>query len=128
MDIRDFWKYVFKQDRAMLKTFFHEDAIIRWRCTDEEFTVDEYITATCEYSGIYEGHIERIEVDGDKVTVAAQVFPIEKTSSCHVVSFMTIKDDKIAELDEYWSRDVKAPDFRRELNIGKQIDSPTRVF
>lgn len=128
MDIRDFWKYVIKQDRAMLKTFFSENAIIRWRCTDEEFTVDEYIQATCEYSGIYEGHIERIDREGDKYTVAVQVYPVEKTSSSHVVSFITVKDDKIVEMDEYWSHDVNAPDFRRELSIGKQIQSPTRPF
>lgn len=128
MDIRAFWKFVLKQDRAMLKTFFADDAVIRWHCTDEEYTVDEYITANCEYSGIYDGHIERIDVSGDLITVAVQVFPIEKTSSYHVVSFIKVKDDKIVEMDEYWSDDGKAPAFRQALHIGKPIQSFTRVM
>ena len=29
--------------------YFCEDARIRWHCTNEEFTVGEYIRANCDY-------------------------------------------------------------------------------
>lgn len=51
MNIREFWNDVLKQDAEKLKEYFHEDAMIRWHCSNELFTVKEYIRAICEYPG-----------------------------------------------------------------------------
>ena len=37
------------------------------------------------------------------------------------LSHLKIEDDKIAEMDEYWADDGEAPDWRREMKIGKPI-------
>jgi len=61
MDVKEFWIDVLKQNREKLISYFHKDAVIRWHCSNELFTVSEYIKANCEYPGEWEGKIERIE-------------------------------------------------------------------
>lgn len=61
MDINKFWSDVINQNRTMLYSYFDNDAVIRWHCTNEIFTVDEYIKANCDYPGKWCGKIERIE-------------------------------------------------------------------
>jgi hypothetical protein len=51
LNIREFWKDVLEQNAEKLKSYFHKDAVIRWHCTNELFTVEEYIRANCEYPG-----------------------------------------------------------------------------
>lgn len=34
---------------------------------------------------------------------AVRVLPKDKSASCHAVSLISIKDDLISEMDEYWS-------------------------
>jgi hypothetical protein len=55
MDIKEFWSAVLKQDADKLKTFFKETAYVNWHCTNENFTVDEFIQANCEYPGEWDG-------------------------------------------------------------------------
>lgn len=59
MDINEFWDAVLRQDAKKLKTFFSDTAYINWHCTNEHFTVNEYIRANCEYPGDWDGTIER---------------------------------------------------------------------
>ena len=61
MDIRSFWDTVLNQNEKELKGYFTENAIVRWHCTNELFTVSEYIRANCEYPGDWNGEIQRIE-------------------------------------------------------------------
>ena len=105
MEIQEFWKAVLDQNEQEIRKYFHEDAYINWHCTNEHFTVDEFIIANCEYPVNWTGKIERIEkADGLLITVT-HVYPIEKTSSFHVTSFIKIRDNKIASVDEYWADD-----------------------
>lgn len=57
MDIRSFWEAALKQDAKRLREFFASDAYINWHCTNEHFTVEEYIRANCEYPGEWDGEI-----------------------------------------------------------------------
>ena len=61
IDIYDFFNAIVKQDADRLRTFFEPDAIVIWANTNEQFTVDEYIRANCEYPGAWEGGIEDIQ-------------------------------------------------------------------
>ena len=121
MDINAFWQSVLAKDRDGLTDYFSEDAVIRWICSNEQFTVAEYIKANCDYPGEWDGNIERIEVSGDILILAGHVFPPDRSSSYHVVSFIKLKDDKICEMDEYWADDMEPPAWRTEMHIGKPI-------
>lgn len=122
MDIKSFWNAVISQNKDSLRLYFHDDAVIRWHCSNEEFTVSEYIRANCEYPGNWHGEIERIENIGDSIILAAQVFPAGERSSFHVVSFVHLdENDKIVQLDEYWADDGEAPAWRKQMKIGKPI-------
>lgn len=121
MDIRQFWKAVLEQDRAAIKGFFQNTAYVNWHCTNERFTVDEFIQANCEYPGDWDGKIERIECAGNLIITTVHVFPKDRSSSFHVVSFFSIEDEKIVSVDEYWSDDGEAPLWRKEMRIGKPI-------
>lgn len=110
------------QNRDALSLYFNEDAVIRWHCTNEEFTVGEYIMANCEYPGNWLGEIEHIESVGDTIILAGRVFPTDRSCSFHVVSFVqTDENGKIVQMDEYWADDGKAPDWRRQMRIGRPI-------
>ena len=121
MDIRSFWHDVLCQNRDALPTYFDEKAVICWHCTNEQFTVSEYVRANCDYPGNWDGEIERIETIGETIISAVHVYTIDKIASFHVVSFMKLKDGLICNMDEYWSDDADAPDWRRRMNIGRPI-------
>lgn len=121
MDIKEFWNAVLKQDAEKLRTFFHDSAYVNWHCTNEHFTVSEYIIANCEYPGEWDGAIERIEKVGNLIISAVKVFPVTKEASFHVVSFMEIENDKIIAMNEYWGDDGSAPQWRLDKHIGTTI-------
>ena len=51
LDIYVFCNDVLKQNREKIKKYFADVAYINWHCTNEHFTVDEFIRANCEYPG-----------------------------------------------------------------------------
>ena len=48
MDVCSFIKAVLAQDENTIRSFFHKDAYVNWHCSNEHFTVDEFIIANCE--------------------------------------------------------------------------------
>ena len=121
MNVNYFWDDVISQNRDALSSYFCKDAIIRWRCTNEQFTVIEFIRVNCDYPGKWIGEIEQIEETDSSVILVGHVFSSDKKISFHVVSFIKLKNDLIYEMDEYWSDDCEAPSWRRELKIGEPI-------
>ena len=121
MDIDRFFKTVLSQNAEELRKFFQKNAVIKWHCTNEVFTLDEYIKANCEYPGNWNGEIERIEENANTIILACRVFPRDNSESFHVVSFIHLKDDLIIGMDEYWSDDGIAPEWRKKMKIGKRI-------
>ena len=43
LNIEAFWEDVLQQNRDRLADWFCPDAVIRWHCTNEQFTVPEFI-------------------------------------------------------------------------------------
>ena len=75
MDIKAFWRAVLAQDEPEIRTYFAPDAYVNWHCTNEHFTVDEFITANCEYPGrpYRYGHARLSE--GSELLVPCDIFP-----------------------------------------------------
>lgn len=121
MNIKEFWKDVLEQNKEKLRGYFHDDAVIRWHCSNELFTLSEYIRANCEYPGEWDGEIERIEETADTIITVVKVYPSDKSDSFHVVSFLKMENGLILEMDEYWADDGEAPKWRRNMNIGRPI-------
>lgn len=121
IDINTFWKDVLAQDRGKLPANFREGALIRWHCTNEEFTVDEYIRANCDYPGDWDGTIERVINCENLIIAIVRVYPRDFSSSFHVTSIAELKDEKIIALDEYWANDGEAPLWRQEIGIGRKL-------
>ena len=121
MDMKAFWRAVLAQDEPKIRTYFAPDAYVNWHCTNEHFTVDEFIIANCEYPGEWDGVVERIDtLDGLTVTVT-RVYPKDRSRSFHVTSFIRAENDKIVSLDEYWTDDGSAPQWRLDKHIGTPI-------
>lgn len=49
--IRQYWKCVAKQDEEKLREYFCKDAYVRWHNTNEQFDVEEFLRANCDYPG-----------------------------------------------------------------------------
>ena len=121
MDMKAFWRAVLAQDEPKIRTYFAPDAYVNWHCTNEHFTVKEFIIANCEYPGEWDGVVERIDtLDGLTVTVT-RVYPKDRSRSFHVTSFIRAENDKIVSLDEYWADDGSAPQWRLDKHIGTPI-------
>lgn len=121
MNIYEFWNVVLAQNEKEIRKYFQNDACIKWHCTNEQFNLDEFITANCEYPGDWDGVVERVEIQNDLTITVTKVYPKDRSSSFHVTSFIKIKNDKIISMDEYWADDGKAPQWRLDKNIGKAI-------
>ena len=117
----EFWKSIVKQNPDEIRRYFKETATIRWHNTNEEFTLDEFIRANCEYPGEWDGEIERIEEIGDLIITVTRVFSTDNSVSVHATSFLRIEDGKIVSMDEYWSDDGEAPEWRLNMKIAKRI-------
>ena len=123
MDIKLFWKNVLKQNREELKKYFCPEAEIHWPCTNEKFSADEFIRVNCDYPGDWDGEVTLIEnTDAGCITVT-RVFARDSSAAFHVVSFFTYRDEKISFVEEYWSNDGVAPEWRQKMKIGKPIRS-----
>ena len=121
MDIYKFWKDVLDQNANALREYFDKNAVIRWHCTNELFTAEEFITANCEYPGTWSGKVERVEKISDLLITVTHVYPQDRSLSFHVTSFFKVADDKIIAVDEYWAEDGSAPEWRKK--IGKAIQT-----
>jgi len=121
MDVERYWNAALAQKPEEMRPFFREDAVIRWPNTNEQFQVEEFIRANCEYPGSWAGEIERLEQLGDLIITVVHVYSRDKTVSCHVTSFMHTKEDQIISLDEYWGDDGSPPQWRLEKRLGVPI-------
>ncbi len=117
--IKQYWNCIVRQDKEELRKYFHEDACIRWHNTNEQFNVEEFIRANCEYPGSWDGAVERIEQIGNTVISVVRVWT--KEMSFHVTSFISIEERKIKTLDEYWGDDGEPPQWRKDKHIGGPI-------
>ena len=121
MDVYAFQRAVLKQDAEALAPYFAHDAVVNWHCSNERFTAAEYIRANCEYPGDWDGEVERVCSIPHGVVSVTHVYPTDRRMSFHVTSFFTLREDKIAVLDEYSADYGPAPQWRREMHLGKKI-------
>ena len=121
MDLQAYWDAVLGQRPQKLRAFFHPEAHVDWPNTNERFTLGEFIRANCEYPGRWDGELERVERLGDLLITVVHVHSLEQPLSFHVASFIQLKDDLIFSIDEYWSDDGPAPQWRRDKHIGVPI-------
>ena len=121
MNVDAFFQAVWAQDAQALPDFFTHDAYVNWHCTNEHFTVQEFIRANCEYPGQWAGELERVETLGELTVAAARVYTRDGSLSFHAVSFLRLREGKIAAIDEYWGDDGPAPQWRLDKQIGAPI-------
>lgn len=121
MDIYAFWTAVLRQDREAIRSYFAPDAYVNWHCSNEHFTVEEFIQANCDYPGQWDGEIQRLEQTGDLTISVAHVYSRDRALSFHVTSFIKVRDGKILSVDEYWGDDGPAPQWRQDMHIGRAI-------
>lgn len=110
-----FWDAVLRQDREALRRFFLPRAVIRWHCTGERFTVEEYLRANCDYPGSWTGEVTRRERLGPLLVTAARVRTADGAAAFHAVSFLRLEGERIAAMDEYWGDDGPPPAWRQGL-------------
>ena len=75
MNLKQILKAFLAHDEEEIRKNFHKDAYVNWHCTNEHFTVDEYIIANCEYPGEWDGIIERTEMVNELIITVTQISP-----------------------------------------------------
>ena len=121
MNIEQYWDDVLRQRGYRLPEYFWNDAHIDWPCTNERFTVKEFIKVNCLYPGDWDGRVEKTIASGNRLITVAHVFSADHAASFHVTSFFALKEDRILSLEEYWTDDGPPPAWRVEMKVGKPI-------
>lgn len=121
MNVYQFWGAVLRQDADAIREYFWPDAWVNWHNTNEHFTVEEFIRANCEYPGQWDGEVEQVITTDTRIITATRVYSKDGSASFHAVSFLCLKDGKIASVDEYWGDDGDAPKWRQDKHIGTKI-------
>ncbi len=116
-----FFRAVLGQEPNALRKCFRNDAVIEWPCTNERFNVEDYIRATCEYPGAWAGEVDDVLSAAGQDVMITRVWPTDQSASYHCVSVIRRRGGKIAALTEYWADDGPAPQWRREMGIGKLL-------
>lgn len=57
----------------------------------------------------------------DMIITVTRVYLKDYSAQFHVASFIRLKDDKIAAMDEYLADDGEAPKWRQDMKIGRKI-------
>lgn len=125
MDINSFIVNFFNdvmEQKESLREYFDENAKILWYETNEQFTVEEYIKINCEYPGNWIGKVNRIEQKDDLIIFVGEVKPKDELNCFYCTSFVKMKNNKILLLEEYWTKVVEVPTWRKEKKIGCHIN------
>ncbi|WP_418972496.1 nuclear transport factor 2 family protein [Allofournierella sp.] len=115
------WAAIARQDADAMRAYFTPQAVICWHNTDEQFTLEEYLRANCEYPGSWRGRLERAELLEGGAVSAARVWAADGSAALHAVSFYRFENGRIARMDEYWGDDGAAPAWRQALGLGRPI-------
>ena len=115
MDFGRYWQDCVTQDRDALRAWFWTDARIIWPCTDEVFTVDEFLLANCEYPGDWTGELQRVTETPMGAVTEVRISSADSRYSCHVASIFTLYHDRIVSLTEYYADDGPPPSWRTTL-------------
>ncbi len=123
MDIQAFITAVVQKDESAMRIFLDENLRVRWHNTNEEFTLEEYLNVNCSYPGNWLGEIKTIMPTNEGCVAVVQIYSEDKKIKIHQISIVKIKDNKITELDEYYSEDGIAPQWRLDMNVGSEINN-----
>ncbi len=121
MDIQAFISAVVTKNESEMRKFLADEVIVRWHNTNEEFTLEEYLQANCAYPGDWVGNVERIIPTDDGCVAIIKILSSDALVQFHQISVVTMQDEKIVALDEYYSEDGVAPQWRLDMNIGRVI-------
>ena len=80
MDIKEFWRAVLRQNADTIRQYINPDAYVNWHCTNEHFTVEEFIRANCEYPSERDGEVEKIVTTDDMIITATRVYPKDRSA------------------------------------------------
>jgi len=121
-DPNKFLQDVVSKKAETIRGYFAEGAVICWHDSNEQFTLDEFIKANCEYPSIWRCEIERIEKFEKGFVVAAQMDHPQDGFYVKYVSFIELNsDEKVQRLDEYFVAIEEIPQWRRDMNVGQPI-------
>ncbi len=121
MNIQAFITAVVTKNESEMRKFLADEVIVRWHNTNEEFTLEEYLQANCAYPGDWVGNVERIIPTDDGCVAIIKILSNDALVQFHQISVVTMQDEKIVALDEYYSEDGVAPQWRLDMNIGNAI-------
>ena len=127
-DIHNLFEAMLSQDAKKLHGFFEPDALVFWANTNEQFTVDEYIRANCEYPGTWYSRLEEFgeivasDLFEPKMYYIAKVWDNAGNTSRVVgrIDFGNTENALIQYITEYWSEIGEPPKWRKGMNIGKR--------
>ena len=117
-----FLQDVVSKKAEAIRGYFAKDAVICWHDSNEQFTLDEFIKANCEYPSTWTCEIERIEKYEKGFVIAAQLDHPKDGFYVKYVSFVELDaEEKVKRLDEYFVTIEEIPQWRKDMKVGRPI-------
>jgi len=113
--LTNYWKTVERKDKTAFLDYFHDDAVIYLHDSNERLTPEYYISDE-HGNDDWQMTIDRMDELGDDQIVTI-TFHRSSDWVGFITSFFTFEDDKIIELNEYFSPcdDNVVPQWRDDL-------------
>ena len=115
MDFERYWQACVHQERDALEAWFWPDARVIWPCTEEVFTVEEFLLANCAYPGAWTGKLLNVIPTPMGAVTECRITSLDQRYSCHVASIFTLYKGRIASLTEYYADDGPPPSWCTKL-------------
>lgn len=115
MDFDRYWQDCMRQDKEALRAWFWPDARVIWPCTEEVFTLEEFLLANCEYPGNWHGELLHVTPTPMGAVTEVHIASDDGKYSCHAASIFTLYRDRIISLTEYYADDGPPPSWRKTL-------------
>ena len=117
---------IVSKNAEAIKPYFTPDAIICWHDSNEQFTLEEFIKANCEYPSTWTCSVERIEKLERGFAITAQLNHPEDGFYVKYVGFIELNDKCLVQkLDEWFVAIEDVPQWRKDMKIGRPIQTDT---
>ena len=121
--VEKFWELMMTNDFRLVGSVLSDDFVLEWPQSNERIRGRNNFSAMNEEypaHGCWQFTINRLV--GNDVEAVSDVSVTDGVQKARVISFFTVRDEKIAKMVEFWPDDYQAPDNRKHLV--EEMDGP----
>jgi ketosteroid isomerase-like protein len=114
--VHKFWELMQTNDFRSVGTVLSDDFVLEWPQSKERIRGrDNYVRMNVEYPAHGQWHFTVNRVVGNEWEAVSDVSVTDGVQKARVISFFTVRDERIARMVEFWPDDFAVPGNRKHL-------------